>query len=428
MSKYTTEVRYICENYAHKSESEGYNSVQSILDNSWDKVFDFDFPIFDNNYKPVLCKKILKHYYTREICEETVGLWKLRLDSRMNEIMPYFNKLYDSELISISPLVNNRYTVNGQKKKTGSDSTQGSSSLTETTGLTGSVVRTGGYTDTESGTDNKSKNGTVGVVNTKTGNETYEKTGKETDTKKGEITKTKQGKVSDTKTGTGNKVENYEGKGGKVTNDTTDLFTDTPQGDINNMGTGYSGNVRNVPIVGQDSAYLTTAEKIISEKEDKSKWEKKSGFDDNYKETKTTQYGYQPESGDYVPYKETENYGNNGISNETSFENRKDTKTYNSVKNDETTTYNYVDGETKNLTNQRVYNSQTDTTNNTGSKNNTGTTGKTVTYGGIDDYLENVLGSKGKSDSELLMEFRKTFLNIDEMIIARLSDLFMLLW
>lgn len=428
MSKYTTEVRYICENYAHKSESEGYNSVQNILDNSWDKVFDFDFPIFDDSYKPVLCKKILKHYYTREICEETVGLWKLRLDSRMNEIMPYFNKLYDSELISIAPLVNNRYTVNGQKKKTGSDSTQGSSSLTETTGLTGSVVRTGGYTDTETGTDNKSKNGTVGVTNTKSGNETYAKTGKETDTKTGEITKTKQGKVSESKTGQGGKTEEYEGLGGKITNDSTDLFTDTPQGDINNMGSGYSGNARDVPIVGQDTAYLTTAEKIKSTKEDKSKWKKTSGFDENYLETKTTQYGYQPESGDYVPFKETEEYGQDGIVNETAFDNRVDTKTYNNVQTNETTTYNTVDGETKNLTNNRVYNSQTDTTNNTGSKNNTGTTGKTVTYGGIDDYLENVLGSKGKSDSELLMEFRKTFLNIDEMIIARLSDLFMLLW
>ena len=86
MSTYTTEVRYICENYAGEKESVGYDNVQNVLNRSWDKVFDFDFPIFDEEYKPVLCKKILKHYYTREICEETVGLWKLRLDARMNEI------------------------------------------------------------------------------------------------------------------------------------------------------------------------------------------------------------------------------------------------------------------------------------------------------------------------------------------------------
>lgn len=95
MSKYTTEVRYICEQYAGLSESEGYDSVNDILTASFNKVFDFDFPIFDEAYRPVLCKKILKHYYVREIGEETVGLWKLKLDMRMNEIMPYYNKLYE---------------------------------------------------------------------------------------------------------------------------------------------------------------------------------------------------------------------------------------------------------------------------------------------------------------------------------------------
>ena len=94
MSKYTTEVRYICESFAGLEESKGYKSVDAILDESWDKVFDFDFPIFDENYKPILCKKILLHYYTREIGFETVGLWQLKLKSRMIEIMPKFNALY----------------------------------------------------------------------------------------------------------------------------------------------------------------------------------------------------------------------------------------------------------------------------------------------------------------------------------------------
>lgn len=94
MSKYTTEVRYICETLAGFNESVGYDKFQEVIDGSWDKVFSFDFPIFDTTYKPLLCKKILKHFYTREIGEETYGLWKLRLDTRMNEVMPYFNKLY----------------------------------------------------------------------------------------------------------------------------------------------------------------------------------------------------------------------------------------------------------------------------------------------------------------------------------------------
>lgn len=104
MSKYTTEVRYICENYAGLSESEGGNDVESIVEKSRSKVFDFDFPIFDESYRSVLERKILKHFYTREIGEETVGLWKLRLNVKLNEIMPYYNQLYKSELLEFNPL------------------------------------------------------------------------------------------------------------------------------------------------------------------------------------------------------------------------------------------------------------------------------------------------------------------------------------
>lgn len=104
MSKYTTEVRFYCETLYGLSESKGGNGVNEIIDEVWDKVFNFDFPIFDENYRKVLCVKILKHYYTREIALETVGLWKLKLEVRMNEIMPYFNQLYKSELLSFNPL------------------------------------------------------------------------------------------------------------------------------------------------------------------------------------------------------------------------------------------------------------------------------------------------------------------------------------
>ena len=103
MSKYTTEVRFICENSAGLSESEGADNVDSILDKCWNKVFNFDFPIFDENYRQVLCRKILKHYYTREIAHETVGRWKLALNAKLNEIMPYYNQLYKSELLEFNP-------------------------------------------------------------------------------------------------------------------------------------------------------------------------------------------------------------------------------------------------------------------------------------------------------------------------------------
>lgn len=109
MSKYTTELRFICENYAGLNESKGYNNVDDIISKSWKKIFDFDFPIFNEVYREILCTKIIKHYYTREICAETVGRWKLFLQSKMLNIMPYYNKLYESEFIIDNPLENTNY-------------------------------------------------------------------------------------------------------------------------------------------------------------------------------------------------------------------------------------------------------------------------------------------------------------------------------
>ena len=128
MAKYTTEVRHICENYANLTESQGYNSVASILNNSWDKVFDFDFPIFDESYRSVLETKILKHYYTREIGFETVGLWKHFMAVRLNEIMPKYNKLYEAEALGFNPFDNMDYkeTYEGEGSGTNSNTNTGS--------------------------------------------------------------------------------------------------------------------------------------------------------------------------------------------------------------------------------------------------------------------------------------------------------------
>lgn len=142
MSKYTTEVRFICENSAGLSESEGADNVDSILDRCWNKVFNFDFPIFDENYRQVLCRKILKHYYTREIAHETVGRWKLALNAKLNEIMPYYNQLYKSELLEFNPF----YDVDLTRSREGSGTSNRTSNNTETNIDTSKNVSSGSGT------------------------------------------------------------------------------------------------------------------------------------------------------------------------------------------------------------------------------------------------------------------------------------------
>lgn len=156
MSKYTTEVRYICEEKAGLTESVGSNSVNDILNLSWDKIFDSEFPIFDENYRKPLCMKILKHYYTREICCETFGLWKLWLNEKMELIMPYYNQLYEDALKEIDPFQNFNYTESGNDTKNSDTDVTEARTGEMTEGVTGQVAEAGNswdkYSDTPQGT------------------------------------------------------------------------------------------------------------------------------------------------------------------------------------------------------------------------------------------------------------------------------------
>lgn len=129
MSRYTTEVRYICEISAGLDESVGYMNIEQVIKNCLPKVFDFDFPIFDEKYRSVLETKILRHYYTREIAHETVGLWKLKLCTKLNEIMPFYNQLYKSELLAFNPLFDVDLT---RERKVDSTGTRDTSTKTDT--------------------------------------------------------------------------------------------------------------------------------------------------------------------------------------------------------------------------------------------------------------------------------------------------------
>ena len=127
MSKYTTEVRYVCEQMGGYSESQGGDKVDDVLEKSWNKIFDTSWSIFDEQYRKVLCKKILKHYYTREIGAEVVGLWILWLNRRMCEIMPYYNQLYESEKLKFDPFTDTDITTTSNRKIDTENNTTGDS-------------------------------------------------------------------------------------------------------------------------------------------------------------------------------------------------------------------------------------------------------------------------------------------------------------
>lgn len=155
MSKYTTEVRFICESKSGLSESKGFGSVDEVLNGSWNKIFTSKVSFFDEEYRGVLCKKILKHYYLREIGCETVGIWLLWMNTKLEEIMPYYNKLYESELIKFNPMYdvdwNRKGNKTGNESGSGSRSTSGNNSGTNTQSGTSSNTRKDLYSDTPQG-------------------------------------------------------------------------------------------------------------------------------------------------------------------------------------------------------------------------------------------------------------------------------------
>lgn len=198
MSKYTTQVRFICETCAKLTESSGFNDIEDILNKSWNRIFS-DFPIFDENYRPELCKKILRHYYTREICCETVGRWKLFLSDKMKNIMPYYNQLYQSELLKIQPFVSVDRSVTHE----------GRGSETKTTNRNGtntSSSRTDGSTDTWSYYSDTPQGGINGLDTLDYLTNATHNVGTDT------TSSTLNGSTTDSETGTGNRNDSYVDK------------------------------------------------------------------------------------------------------------------------------------------------------------------------------------------------------------------------
>lgn len=71
-----------------------------------------DYPIFDESYRNVLNRKIIEHFWFREIGYETIHMFLFALNRKMREIMPLYNQRYKSELLNLEPFSNYGYFEN----------------------------------------------------------------------------------------------------------------------------------------------------------------------------------------------------------------------------------------------------------------------------------------------------------------------------
>jgi hypothetical protein len=76
-----------------------------------------DYEIFDESYRERLNQKILDHYLFYEIGFETGERFNHELKRKMNEIMPLYNQMYESELLEINPLLTFKRTIEQDLEK-----------------------------------------------------------------------------------------------------------------------------------------------------------------------------------------------------------------------------------------------------------------------------------------------------------------------
>ena len=411
MSKFTTEVRYICEESAGVIESVGFNSLNSILEgatdpNNTNRVFNFDYPFTEKlntptlNYKRELEKKILRHYYTREIGEESVGLWKLRLCDRLNMIMPYYNQLYDSTLIKFDPLINISKITNGTENKKNDGFSVNNETYDREENKSSDSIKNKIDINKKDSTVNEIKNDSYNKI----GNESYiESSTKNEDKEKNDSNishnvNNENSVINENSSKTPNLTTTVT-DGGSVSRNSTDKYSDTPQSSIANLENDtYLTNAR---IVDEVTSYTNKTQTNVQTGS-----EQNNSINNNIKrsDSDNIENGSVKENNRYDEISSSENV-------DKSEENK------NSIRSGQTKD----DSTNEKIENDNIVERGTGKTNTNKTKNET--------FNGIEDFVNTELGKSGSMTySKMLIEFRDTILNIDKLIIDNLSDLFFMLW
>lgn len=135
-----------------------------------------NYPIWDENYRSVLNQKFIDRYLFREIGAETPDRWAHYLKTKMNEIMPYYNDLYQTTTLQFNPLYTTDMTeTRTLSKEDDTTSTSSSTGIMENTAA--GAVKTDtkqDLTTTEGVRDDKTissdtPQGNINIANVETG-------------------------------------------------------------------------------------------------------------------------------------------------------------------------------------------------------------------------------------------------------------------
>lgn len=75
---------------------EDKTKIRNLAKATHEKIFDFDYPLSSKIDKEDFECQILNHFIMRRIGQETFTAFQLFLENKLNEILPYYNIMFDS--------------------------------------------------------------------------------------------------------------------------------------------------------------------------------------------------------------------------------------------------------------------------------------------------------------------------------------------
>jgi hypothetical protein len=94
MSDYTMSLYWIVKN----KNTDRTKTLDEQIDIANQFIFDFDFPIWNETYRTTFERKLINHFLMYEIGVESLNMFKYFLNERLNLIMPYYNRIYETTI------------------------------------------------------------------------------------------------------------------------------------------------------------------------------------------------------------------------------------------------------------------------------------------------------------------------------------------
>lgn len=103
-------------------DSEVQYKIRDLANVTHEKIFDFEYPLSSKvNKKDFECQ-ILNHFIMRRIGQETFTSFQLFLENKLNEILPFYNKMFDAlvdyNLFNDGEVITRNKTDNGTSSLT----------------------------------------------------------------------------------------------------------------------------------------------------------------------------------------------------------------------------------------------------------------------------------------------------------------------